>query len=277
MTYSKWFLVCLVSLLFLSFVNNSESFKARLDYSINGEGDFSKNEKQKIETWLAGVSDAVAQTLGRYQFKVRYNLYKKESSREPVPWANTVRSNDQGVNFHVDPSFSLNEFQMDWTAPHEIAHLSIPFVGRENMWFSEGYASFLQWQVLRVQGLYSSEEIAQKYQSKIEMVKREYSCERSFLAQSEKVKRSHNYPALYWGGACYFISVDEVLKSKHNTNLLEVIKKYQSDGRLEDENLEEVISSLDRISKSTVFSSHFKMYSSKSGNEVIKTIDYMPY
>jgi len=145
------------------------------------------------------------------------------------------------------------------------------------MWFSEGYVSFLQWQVLRVQGLYYSEEINKKYESKIELVKKEYTSDQSFLSQTEREKRSHNYPALFWGGACYFMSVDAALKTEHNTNLLEIIQKYQQDGRLKDDSLEEVISSLDRISRSTVFTDHFEMFASKSGKAVVKTISYMPY
>ena len=97
------------------------------------------------------------------------------------------------------------------------------------------------------------------------------------MSQTENVKQSRNYPALYWGGACYFMSVDKALMTKYNTNLLEVIHKYQQNGRLNDENLLEVIASLDRISNSAVFSDRLGMFSSKNGNEIVKTINYMSY
>jgi len=73
------------------------------------------------------------------------------------------------------------------------------------------------------------------------------------------------------------MSVDRALMTKYNTNLLEVIHKYQQNGRLNDENLLEVIASLDRISNSAVFSDRLGMFSSKNGNEIVKTINYMPY
>ena len=198
MTYSKWFFLCFISFSVSGFIGNSENNKSNLDYTINWEGEFSKPQKQKVETWLEEVSKAVYTTLGRYPFQVKYNIYMKESFSEPVPWANTIRHDEQGVNFHIDPSFSLNAFQMDWTAAHEISHLSIPFVGRENMWFSEGYASYLQWQILRMQGLYSSEEIEQKYKNKIALVKTAYATDNTFLSQAEQLRRNHNYPALGW-------------------------------------------------------------------------------
>jgi len=73
------------------------------------------------------------------------------------------------------------------------------------------------------------------------------------------------------------MSVDRALMTKYNTNLLEVILKYQQNGRLNGDNLLEVIASLDWISNSTVFSDHQEMFSSKNGNEIVKTINYMPY
>ena len=86
------------------------------------------------------------------------------------------------------------------------------------------------------------------------------------MSQTDNVKRSRNYPALYWCSACYFKSVDRALMTKYNTNLLEVIQKYQQNGRLNDENLLEVIASLDWISDSTVFSDRQEIFSSKNGN-----------
>lgn len=97
------------------------------------------------------------------------------------------------------------------------------------------------------------------------------------MSQTYKVKQSRNYPALYWGGACYFMSDDRALMKKYNTNLLEVIQKYQQNGNLNDDNLLEVIASLDWISNSTVFSDHQEMFSFKNENEIVKTINYTPY
>jgi hypothetical protein len=214
---------------------------------------FTPEEKQKLTSWLDGVSEAVAATFGGYPFQV--NLYiHRSSGNEPVPWAETSRNGEQGVHFYVNTKYSLQDFQRDWTAAHEIAHLSIPFVGRENMWFSEGYASYWQWIILYKQGIYSSTEIEEKYKAKMDLVLPYYDTERSFIETSGKLRSKRNYPGLYWGGACYFFRVDEVLKKEHETSLGEVISAYQSDGRLDDQSLEDLVASLDRISESSVFS-----------------------
>ena len=102
------------------------------------EDRFSRQEQQKLKKWLFTITYGVEQTLGIYPFEVHYYIHRRNFASEPVPWANTDRNYKQSVHFHVDPSFSFQEFIDDWTAPHEISHLSIPFVGRNQSWFSEG-------------------------------------------------------------------------------------------------------------------------------------------
>ena len=131
------------------------------------DDDFTETEKRKMFVWLDGASNAVFDTLGYYPFSIHVYMHKSTSRNEPVPWANTVRGEKQGIHFHVNPEYSLKGFFTDWTATHEISHLSIPFVGKENMWFSEGYASFMQWYILQHQGYYSIDEVHEKYRAKL--------------------------------------------------------------------------------------------------------------
>ena len=79
--------------------------------------------------------------------------------------------------------------------------------------------------------------------------------------------KAHDYPAVYWGGATYFFQVNEALKQHHNTNLFEIIKLYQDQNRLNDRNIHELISSLDELSNSKIFSEYFTLYTTKSGRE----------
>jgi hypothetical protein len=265
MTYSialRAFLV--LSFGFLQVNSNTQNLR----YKIIWEDHFSTSEKQKIEQWLDEVSMATAKTLGHYPFKVNYYLHRRSSS-EPVPWAHTERGSVQGVHFYVDPSFSLKSFQMDWTASHEISHLSIPFVGRSNMWFSEGYASFMQWQVLKVQGLYTQQEIQEKYNAKMDKVNRSYDSDDNFMDLLNKMKRQYNFPALYWGGACYFFCVDAELQER-GSSLMEVIQRYQKQNRNSDESLEELLDSLDELVEGRLFTKTYASFQKMSGKEVIE-------
>lgn len=106
------------------------------------EDSFSPGEKKNVENWLLNVTGAVETTLGVYPFDLHFYLHRQNGSSEPVPWAHTRRDNNQGVKFYIDPSFAPGSFTEDWTAPHEISHLSIPYLGRQHAWFAEGYASY---------------------------------------------------------------------------------------------------------------------------------------
>lgn len=222
------------------------------------EDNFTAAEKAKITTWLNEVTLATQKTLGTYPFTM--NLYiHRSNGNEPVPWAETTRWGEQGVHFHVNTKYSLGDFKMDWTAAHEISHLSIPFVGRQNSWFSEGYASYWQWIILKNAGYYNAQEIAAKYRAKFNQVKRYYENNDSFKECATKLRQQHNYKAFYWGGACFFFELDGLLQAR-NSSLQQLIVTYQNQGRSEDENLEEVLASLDQIAGDQLVSKTYKMY-----------------
>lgn len=232
------------------------------------EDEFSSKEQEMVKTWLQATALSTAQTLGNYPFTVNLYIHKK-AANEPVPWARTVRDNEQAIHFHIDTKFSLKEFETDWTASHELSHLSIPFIGKENMWFSEGYASFWQWQILENQGVLSYSEIMEKYTERFNHIKENYNTTETFLETYKTLKSNHNYPAVYWGGACYFFKVNQLLKQNHQTNLASVIQQYQQTKRLKDESLGELITSLDSISNSKVFSKTLQTFETEKAKEVI--------
>ena len=52
------------------------------------------------------------------------------------------------AHFYVNPKASLGDLLSDWIAPHELSHLSIPFLEKKDKWFTEGFATFLSRQLL---------------------------------------------------------------------------------------------------------------------------------
>ena len=268
MQISKALFIFLLAVIF-TVSSSFRSANERLDLKIIWVDDFSSDEKEKLQMWIYGISEAVANTLGKYPFEVNIYLHRS-TGNEPVPWAHTSRTGEQAVHFHVNPSFSLQNFQEDWTAAHEISHLSIPFVGKENMWFSEGYASFWQWQILANQGVFTVEEIRAKYEAKLNKIAVYYQTEDTFVTTNQNLKKQHNYPAVYWGGACYFFKADERLREQHNTSMQEVITEYQHAGRMRDESLEALVLSLDKISASKVFSTLLLEFKNGTGKQAIE-------
>lgn len=210
------------------------------------EDEFSNSEKQKIETWLTQTSEAVQLLLGNYPFELNYKLYRS-SGNEPVPWAETIRHGDQGVEFHVNPKYSLNEFLRDWTAPHEISHLSLPFLGRSNAWFAEGYATYMQEWILVSMGEKIAKEAENKITQKQAMARDSYMSQKSFVEVSDSLKSHHGYPQMYWGSTTYFDRLDQHLQTKMEMTLPQLIQRYLKCCRHSTHSLDEMVEAWDTL------------------------------
>ena len=242
------------------------------NYSIVWEDSFGRDEQEMVHEWMEKVEKGRDACFGKYPFKPVYYIHSRTSSGEPVPWAHTTRSSVQGVHFYIDNGYALNAFIEDWTAPHEIAHLALPFVGKENMWFSEGFASFMQYQVMLEMGVLQKDELEEMYHQKASMALSRFSGEGSFTEACGQLLKTHDYPAIYWGGACYFMKTNRDLERKKNSSLVEVIRHYQKDYRMKDRNLEEVIQSLDEVSGTRLFSENLDLFQNESCNTLVEIL-----
>jgi hypothetical protein len=234
------------------------------------EDEFSSAEKAKVENWLNSVTAATESTLGVYPFTLHFYIHRRDGSSEPVPWASTRRYYVQGVDFHINPSYSLQSFLDDWTAPHEISHLSIPYLGREQSWFAEGYASFMQYQIMQKLGICSEQEVGEIYTEKIEGVRPYYDRDQDFVTVARELKSRNRYSVMYWGGASYFMHIDKRLMEEHGLELTDFIKEYELCCRLKDESFEELIESWDRLLGEPFFSELLRSYQRGPASEILK-------
>ena len=170
-----------------------------------------------------------------------------------MPWAHTQRDGVQGIRFNVDPRHALAVFRRDWTAPHEMSHLILPYLGREQAWFAEGFASYMQHQVMYASGAWSREEIMQRYQARLDKAAAAYQyTDRPFVEVVPELRAERKYPTMYWGGAVYFLQLDKALKSNHNTSLIELLSAYMRCCRRDQDDLDNLIAAFDRLIGATV-------------------------
>lgn len=218
---------------------------------LHGTEDFSASEQQKLQTWLEQSFTATTQVLGPYPFVTEIYLSRRAAD-EPVPWAYTQRMHQQQVYFQVDTQFSLSEFQQDWTAAHEFSHLALPLLDREDLWFSEGFASYMQYQVLRQQQQLAGSP-AYWYQQKLQpLAPLLLASEMPLVTQLKLWLQQRRYKAAYWGSALFFIEADQLL-AQQGLSLPELIQRYQRQNRLTDQNLNQLIHSLDKLLDFAVF------------------------
>ncbi len=245
--------------LFLLCSHLSSAIEVKSQIVWHWEDEFSELEKEKLQTWLFEVAEHTQKTIGSFPFKMHFHMNRMEGKGEPVPWANTWKYPNQAVHFHVDPAFSLEEFRNDWTAPHEMSHLALPYLGEDNSWFAEGFASFLQCQIMLEMKVYTEESMEAKYASKFDKIKPLVKENKSMLEMCKSMKEKRNYPGMYWGGASYFYLLNEGLEAQ-GTSFMEVMKSYLACCRFKARGLDKIIEYWDELAQHKTASQLFQDY-----------------
>lgn len=241
------------------------------------QDEFSSAEQRKLVRWVEETHATVEQLVGSYPFDVHIVFHRRDGAREPVPWANTTRGRRQGVNFHVDPRFSLQALRSDWTAAHELSHLAFPYLGSRHAWFAEGFASYMQYQVMQAMGVISPAQAAQRYASKLARAERRYPYpDRSFAAAAPRLRAEGNYPTMYWGGAVYFLQVDAALRARSAKDFIAVLGEYVECCRRHGGELGPLLATLDRLSGSTIFSDYHHGFEVEKGFPRYRGLDLSP-
>ena len=230
---------------------SNNSIAQETAFALHWQQGFTEVEQSKLSSWLEQSAASSLAVLGPYPFTMQLYIYRRPAN-EPVPWANTWRDKSQQIHFYVEPAFSLQQFTQDWTAYHEIAHLALPYLGRSNAWFAEGFASFMQYQIMQQAGLIES--AAEAIGTKFSPQRHHYLQLNSMGATAALLLSQRSFPAGYWGGAQFFVVADRQLQQQGKGQLTALIARYQQCCRLQDNTLAEVIASLDTLSGSKVFS-----------------------
>ncbi len=191
------------------------------------EDTFSAYEKQQLTQWISHAERGITNLFGSLPYSYRVHFHRMTQKRGPVPWANTDKRNGRAVHFHVNTAFSQGAFIKDWTAPHELSHLMFPYLGRENMWFSEGIASYLQYQIMFANNTVTWKQATNKLQERFSAATRyKHYDDMSIVQLTKIVFETGAFVRLYWGGAAYFLIADKKLYDQKQLRLNDVIKIY---------------------------------------------------
>jgi hypothetical protein len=96
-----------------------------------------------------------------------------------------------------------------------------------------------------------------------------YDRDEDFVTVSRELKGRNRYSVMYWGGASYFMQIDQRLQEEHGLELTDFITEYQRCCRLKDESLEELIKSWDRLLGEPIFSELMQSYHSGPASEIL--------
>ena len=159
-TRHSTFITCLkLSVLMILIMHTLPSKAVTEDqFSVQGLSVFKDEQATMLTSWLSQGVNATRATLGIYPTPLAIHVYPKKSN-QPVPWAFTRRDAKGSVHFYVDTRFGLTKFVDDWTIYHEFAHLALPYLGQKYRWLSEGFASYMQYQIMQEMGVYTKDEV----------------------------------------------------------------------------------------------------------------------
>ena len=241
---------------------------------IHWEDSFSTAEQEKLRRWISEVNASVEHLVGPFPFDVHITFARYRGAGEPVPWAHTQRGSKQGVRFVVDTSFPLETFRQDWTAPHELSHLILPYLGRKHSWFSEGFASYMQYQVMYAMGVLSAEEVAARYRVRLDKAARNYGyADRSFVDAAPRLRADGKYPVMYWGGAVFFMHLNQQLTLNADTTLIDVLSHYLACCRRNQDKLERLIAALDEVLGSQACADELELFREVPGFPTYRHIE----
>jgi hypothetical protein len=101
----------------------------------------------------------------------------------------------------------------EWVAVHELSHLLLPPINRDDSWLSEGLASYYQ-EILRGRsGLLDVDVAWASLLDGFARGKRE-ARSRPLREASERMHNDFNFVSVYWGGAAIMLNLDTALRQK---------------------------------------------------------------
>lgn len=235
-------------------------------FEIHGFKRFSAPDKAKLTQWVKVGVNATRDTLGVYPSRLIFHLVPKKSN-QPVPWAYTRRDNPQRIYLHVDSRFQQDKFINDWTIYHEISHLAIPYLGSRYAWLAEGFASFMQYQVMAKAGILAG-TTEQNYTKKIAPHLKWFNSDLPPASIARRLMSNKQYPAAYWGSAYFFILADNFLQEQHNTRLTTLISQYQFCCNEPHAGAEQLMSDLDGLLGASVFTPLLESFESSPARQL---------
>ncbi|NMP32174.1 hypothetical protein HII17_11390 [Thalassotalea sp. M1531] len=230
------------------------------NYLWQNKQDIAKHQHEKIQQWLKFGVKATEKTFHKLPFKpIKFRVKPSKRNNEPVPWGQVNRM-DNSILLHTSLKFSINDLKNDWTLYHELSHLYLPFLSDDARWLSEGFATYSQQIIMLKAGLLSSTEFVERISAGLKRGRKNTSMNDDMLfIASQNMRKQRSFMRNYWSGAAFFIEVDLALQQK-GLNLPIVINRYITCCLTDEMRGDELISVLDEVSQSTIFSSFFQEY-----------------
>jgi predicted metalloprotease with PDZ domain len=164
-----------------------------------------KTRKAAYIEWISQAAAAIAGLHGNFPVdNAQILIVPIGAQREAVPWGEVQRGGSAAAHFFVDSFRPIQAFKDDWTATHELSHLLVPFIASNELWLSEGIASYYQNLARAKAGMISKEKGWRKLLAGFGRGSR--------AAKADMLSNSSVVMQMYWGGAAMILMADARLR-----------------------------------------------------------------
>ena len=207
---------------------------------------------EAVRRWLSSAIGAVASVGSKLPAKrLHFVIVPVDGMDRPVAFGMVRRGGGVSVLLIPSTTAEARELETDWVAIHELSHLWLPRLYRQDRWLTEGIATYLQ-EVLRARcGLQSAAVSWNRIRDGLERGRRA-GTGRILTSESRDMNRTGAYFRVYWAGTAFALEADLRLRreSRGEMTLLRALDLAQPrlSGPLAD--AEEVLAVLDEVSGS---------------------------
>lgn len=166
--------------------------------------------------WLSNTLLAASTVTGTFpRDEIRIKLRATSRASSPIVFGQIRRSRPPQIRFYVAPDASLADLNADWRGYHEFAHLLIPFPGNDDIWFTEGFASYYQYLLQSRAGVISRRQAWRELVDGFRRGETDRSGRgRTLRSLSPDMWAERAQKRVYWTGAAFFLRVDIRLRTE---------------------------------------------------------------
>jgi hypothetical protein len=217
-------------------------------------GNFAGLDAQATQAWLREAVRIAASSDGHFPTSALHVLVIPGGGGNE-PFGSVARGGGASVLLFVPDGFDRERLARDWVLPHELSHLLMPFVRREDAWLAEGLATYYQ-EVLRARaGVIPETEALANIAQALRSAQHE-GTGRSLCEESRFMHQTHAYRAVYWGGAGSLLLADLALRreSAGEQTLDALLSRVRDEARMAPAySANELLERLDALSSSHLF------------------------
>jgi len=161
-----------------------------------------------VREWLTRAIGTVASVGGELPMKrLHFVIVPVDGMARPVAFGMVRRGGGVSVLLIPSSTATVHELEADWVAIHELSHLWLPRLYRQDRWLTEGIATYLQ-EVLRARcGLQSAAVSWDRIRDGLERG-RHSGTGRILTSESRDMNRTGAYYRVYWAGTAFALEAD---------------------------------------------------------------------